>query len=64
VPLEAGGASACGEGARVKVGLTERCRLSFEQFNPRAPLTSKNDTTEMVDVTPDAVALEPVTKEK
>jgi hypothetical protein len=52
-----------GEGMYVKVGLTERRRLSFEQFNPRAPLTQKNDSKEMVDGTPNAVALEPVTKE-
>jgi hypothetical protein len=50
-------------GAYVEVGLTEGHRSSFKQFDPKAPSTLKKDMAEMVDGTPDAVVLEPTTKE-
>ena len=58
MPLEVGarGGEVC-----VKVGLTERCRSSFEQSDPRAPSTPKKDMIEM-DNTLDVMALEHVTK--
>jgi hypothetical protein len=67
VPLEASRVGAHSGVKRVEVGLTEGHRLSFEQFNPRAPSTlgkKKKKKAEMVDDTPGAVALKPVTKEK
>jgi hypothetical protein len=36
---------ACGGWVHVEVGLTERHRLSFEWFDPRAPSTLEKDTT-------------------
>jgi hypothetical protein len=64
VSLEVSKAGAHGGGACVKVGLTKKRRLSFEQFDPRVPSTPKKDIVEMVDSTPGAVTLKPVTKEK
>ena len=64
VPLEAGMASVRSGGARVEMGLTEERRLSFEQFDPKAPSTPRKDTVEIVDSTLGSVGLELVTKEK
>ena len=54
-----GGVGARGGGVYVKVGWTEECRSSFEQFDPRALSTLKKDTAEMLDGTPSVIALEP-----
>ena len=66
--MEASKAGAHSGVKRVEVGLTEGHRLSFEQFNPRAPSTlgkkKKKKKAEMVDDTLGAVALKLVTKEK
>ena len=48
----------------VEVGLMEGHRLSFKQSDPRTLSTLNKNTAKMVDSTPSAVALEPITKEK
>jgi hypothetical protein len=61
--LEAGRADVRGGGARVKVGLMEGRRSSFEQSNLRSSSTPEKDTAEMVDDTLEAVVLELIRKE-
>jgi hypothetical protein len=58
-----GGANALDEGVCVEMGLTEGCRLSFEQSYPRAPSTQKRYNINGGWHTR-TMALKPVTKKK
>ena len=62
--LEVDRAGARNGRACVEVGLTEGQRLSFEQSDSRALSTLKIDTTKIVDGTPGALVLKPMTEEK